>query len=446
MENSGLNWQDSLNQGLVNRLHRPLRQPGMMKMAMSQRIINRGDRFLNRLPLLNQQMQRWGHTHSLSSDSTKVVYAQPVSLPQTQGIENINPSFQSTISPNNSPAPLIQRKLDSSQKSPTTVNHAPVIPTNFTDEKTQSLILETQINQPSISDSEMPVVSPQTSTEASPTTAEMPLQAKFNNSQTSALNSPSIADSKIINETLISASEMPVVSPQTSTKASPTTAEIPLQAKINNSQISALNPLSITDSRTINETAISSPIPVVSPQPTSEELTQNQELPLGQELTSISKQPLPIIQAKHQNNSLSPSTINIVNYLSNSEPQTQVQQVNNSTNLKPQSYSTNLPIVSVTSVINPPAKTESLPLAKTAPFSTSNNQQPNLSNRNPKISTTDSFSSPSQSFSSPFSSLQTSASPTTTQSNIDVNSIANQVERKLMRRLVIESERRGKNQ
>lgn len=60
MANSLSNWQDSLNEGLVNRLTRPLRQPGMMKMAMGERIINRCDRFLNRLPLLSQQMQRWG--------------------------------------------------------------------------------------------------------------------------------------------------------------------------------------------------------------------------------------------------------------------------------------------------------------------------------------------------------------------------------------------------
>ncbi|MFK0735057.1 MAG: hypothetical protein ACFKPT_30940 [Gloeotrichia echinulata GP01] len=45
MANSLSNWQDSLDDGLVNRLHRPLRQPGMMNLAMGQRIMNRCDRF-----------------------------------------------------------------------------------------------------------------------------------------------------------------------------------------------------------------------------------------------------------------------------------------------------------------------------------------------------------------------------------------------------------------
>lgn len=58
MTNVSSNWQDSINHMLVNRLTRPLSQPGMMKMAMGQQIINRSDRFLDRVPLLSQQMER----------------------------------------------------------------------------------------------------------------------------------------------------------------------------------------------------------------------------------------------------------------------------------------------------------------------------------------------------------------------------------------------------
>ena len=108
MANVSSNWQDSLDRGLVNRLTRPLRQPGMMKMAMSQRIINRCDRFLNRLPLLSQQIQRWGNTKTLSSDSVPIVYAQPISLAKEQGI-----GIGETVSKNHSSISIIQRKIDS---------------------------------------------------------------------------------------------------------------------------------------------------------------------------------------------------------------------------------------------------------------------------------------------------------------------------------------------
>ena len=78
MTNVSYSWQDSINHMLVNRLIRPLRQPGVMKMAMGQQIISRSDRFLNRVPLLTQQMQRWGSTNSLSYNPVPIVYAQPI--------------------------------------------------------------------------------------------------------------------------------------------------------------------------------------------------------------------------------------------------------------------------------------------------------------------------------------------------------------------------------
>ena len=154
----------------------------MTKMAMGQRIINRCDRFLNRLPLLTQQMQRWGNTNSLSSESIPIVYAQPVSLVKEQEVENrvYNLPTVSQVEPS---ANIIQRKLDYSQSLATkTVNNTIPVQniTEFSnsdvaDKTTQSLTLETQINKTSISSSEVPVVSAKPIAEQLPKIAEMTL-------------------------------------------------------------------------------------------------------------------------------------------------------------------------------------------------------------------------------------------------------------------------------
>ena len=115
MANISSNWQDYLNPSLVDRLNRPLRQPGMVKKGMSQGIVNRCDRFLNRLPLLNQQMQRWGNNITFSSDDVPIVYAQPVSLAEEGRIEGRDQNFQPSVSQSKSSVPPIQRKVDSSQ-------------------------------------------------------------------------------------------------------------------------------------------------------------------------------------------------------------------------------------------------------------------------------------------------------------------------------------------
>ncbi|AFY33611.1 hypothetical protein [Calothrix sp. PCC 7507] len=499
MENSLSNWQDSLDDKLVNRLTRPLRQPGMMDMGMGERIINRCDRFLNRLPLLNQQMQRWGNTNTLSSESPKIVYAQPVSLAKEQGIEN----FQPTVSHDQPAVNIIQRKADSAQSLPVKkVNNTPV--GNITDLSSSNF---------SESSFTIPVVSPQTITEESKT-GDMLLQAKLIDSPASSYVD-AIAP---INHTAISSSDIPVVSPQ-AIADKPKTGDMPLQAKLADSPASSSYVDAIAP---INHTAISSSaIPVVSPQAIAENLPKTGDMPLQpkladspasssyvdgvkmpliQESISISEQPLPIIQAKQQNSSISSSSLPVVNHLhtlgfpKQTQPDTysktirsiqhkklashilsknliivtaqpnltenktsqnqpasilntqpvnidnlQINQSNHNKNISP------LPLVSITSANNPSLKPQSspLPLAKTTPSSKSISQQSYLSQQSQFK--TDS-SSPPKTFVHPISPTETSVSPNITQANIDVDSIASQVERKLMRRLVIESERRGKNQ
>ena len=390
MTNVSSNWQDSLNHRLVNRLTRSLRQPGMMKMGMSQRIINGCDRFLNRLPLLNQQMQRRGNTNNIKSDVVPMVYAQPVSSAKEQGIESREHNFNSqpSVSHNQPSVPIIQRKLDPSQSlGVKPVKNAIISENKKSNKITPSLSLEAQTNQ---------------------------------------------------------------------------------------------NPVS------------SSEIPLFSPQNISEELLANEEVSLIKEFTNISEQPLPIIEAKQQNYSLSASSLPVANplnslfsskqtlednYSDNINSKTQenlvsqidstnfpiattqplISQVNlteleistnvsNSKNNQNQSTSS-LPLVSIKSPINSTLRTEPLPLTQANNSSSLNSisHQSNLSKQNSKVSNKDSSSYP-RVFASPLSPTETSVSSKTDQVNskIDVDTLANLVERKLMRRLVIESERKGK--
>ncbi|MBD2449055.1 hypothetical protein H6G76_18220 [Nostoc sp. FACHB-152] len=522
MINSSSNWQDALNHNLVNRLSRPLRQPGMMKMAMSQRIINRCDRFLNRLPLLNQQMQRWGNTNTLSSEPVPIVYAQPISLAGEQKLENKIHDSQPIVSQVQPTATIIQRKLDTSQSLPTkTVSHTHIPnSTNLSNsdlaaERIQPLNLETP--------SEIPIVSPQANSAKFPQTAEIGLAPLIE----SSISSPSRTElnlnhqsQPILNATSISSSEFPVVSPLANSEELPKTVEMritPLsELPISSSNTTELNRNYPSDDLYSPSTS-DSKNPVVAPQPILpiiQAKLQNysqsdSSLPITNNLNiSVEKQPrqpnnyaenfisqnpspelpivpaqslksqtnltnvenfnlskyenflsqtyseeLPIVTAqslKFQNHLTNNAVTNAISQISQNQNPTfintqpvnisQINQTNNKQNIS------SLPLLSITSPSNPSQKPQSspLPLAKATPSSKSNNQQPNLSNRNSN-SNTDSSSNP-RTFTSSSSPTETSVSPLATRNvDIDVNAIASQVERKLMRKLVIESERRGKN-
>ncbi|WP_293137212.1 hypothetical protein, partial [Okeania sp. SIO3I5] len=301
MKNVSSNWENSLNYSLVNRLTRPLHQPGIIKMAMSQGIINRSDRFLNRVPLLSEQMGRWGNNTSVSYDAVPIVYAEPVSSAREQEIGTGKDNVQvSNKSKNQSSVPIIQRKEDSSLEKPVQKDNKTIAvqnltdlsSSNFADEITPSFSLETEVNQRSISPSEIPLVSPQPISEELAKTSEMPLQGKFiDSSNSSELNSnisssSSQQETERINQTSISPSEIPLVSPRPISEELAKISEMPLQGKfIDSSNTSELNPKISSTSRKeqakiIDETSTSpSEIPLVSPRPISEELA-NSEMPL----------------------------------------------------------------------------------------------------------------------------------------------------------------------
>lgn len=510
MVNFSSNWQNSLNQKLVNRLSRPLRQPGMMKMAMSQRIINRCDRFLNRFPLLNQQMQRWGNNITFSFDDVPIVYAQPISLAQERGIESSDQNVQPTVAENNPSVSLIQRKVDSAQTLPVQNENRTDLPSsNFLNETTTFLPSDTQVIESST----------ESTASANPSQINSNLRSHPDEititNQTASVNpsktnsNPRSHPEKVtkINQTASAEEEIPLVSPQAIPEELESTEKLPLQAKFSDSQTTSAHPSQIdSDSRSqpdevtiINQTTTANAeIPVVSSQ-----AIPNEEMSLVQEYISTAQQPLPIIQAKQQNSSQSRLSLPVVNPSNRLVTIKQMQQHNyepeKSTSIKdkkskvefpvqefpivtvqPLTYPINfnkagvrnkpnyqnqlfnisqsqinqnnipkniasLPIVPVPSQINSSSPTQALPLplANNNLVSNSISQKPNLSNQNSIGSTTVAASSP-RIFASSSPPTQTFVSAMESQPKIDLDAITSQVEKKIMRRLVIESERRGK--
>ncbi len=319
----------------------------------------------------------------------------------------------------------------------------------------------------------------------------------------------------IINQTVTAEAEMPLVSPQAISEELESREKLSLQAQSSDAQTTSVNP-SQTNSHprsqsnkdeenvTNQNVSSSSEIPVVSSQILSEKLTKNEEMSLVHGLTNTVQRPLPIIQAKQQNSSHSPSSFSIVNpsdtlvtpkstqqdnydpeksssinyKKSNGElpaqefPIVTVQpltspinltkeEVRNKPNYQNQLFNISksqinqnkshqnidpLPIVPVTSQINFSSQTRSspLPLANNSSVSNSISQKTNQANQNSRGSNTADATSSPRIFASSSPPTQTFVSAMETQPKIDLDAITSQVEKKIMRRLVIESERRGK--
>ncbi|NJM17716.1 MAG: hypothetical protein HC907_02765 [Richelia sp. SM1_7_0] len=506
MHNISSNWQDSLNQKLVNRLNRPLHQPGMIKMAMSQRMINRCDRLLNRLPLLSQQMQRWGNTNTTTPDAVPIVYAQPLSLTNERGTESREQNFQPNFSQNQPSVPLIQRKIDSSQ--PLVIK-----PDNSTvDTKNNNYLSNDNFIKNNIKadfTSEIPVVLSQPISDKLLETEEIPLQGKFTDSKI-FLSNPSQLNLNIsststkdeiteINKNAISSSLQPI-SEQITLVQKPISADIqqlPIvqrkqqTASLSPSSLPVVYPLNsltsakqiqpINSSEQINSikqenlaSRISSPnFNIVTAHPLTDKVnsreeqisfntnsshSQNQYFNTSNSQTNQTT-PFPVEDYRSRSVSLQGENKNAPDAENTEErgsekcglgglPHEQLFKTKERLVILERDWSnynqniSDLPIVTVASPINYTSKPQSLPLAISTSLSNSiRHDQPNIS----KVSKTN-FSSSSKVFASPSSPTETDVYSITNQSHskIDINTIANQVERKLMRRLVIESERRGK--
>jgi hypothetical protein len=97
------NWQDSIDQKFHARLIRPLEKPWLINTSvLTGAIISRSHRLSDRLPLLAQMDRRWSSVTTQSANHLPLVYAQPLPIPDNNG-EKVNLSETSSI-------PKVQRK------------------------------------------------------------------------------------------------------------------------------------------------------------------------------------------------------------------------------------------------------------------------------------------------------------------------------------------------
>jgi len=337
MTNSGLNWQDGINTQLLRRLIRPLAQPGTIEMSISQGIIERSDRFLNRLPLLSQQMQRWGNFNTESSESIPIVYAKPIA--RQSGERLVSP--KSTINNLSTSAEMpLQAKMTSSETAPQPTTPELSSTNQFT---TQESVLPTGSRSPITTNlsTEMPLQAKMASSETasqpatelsstnqliaqesvlptgsrSPITTnlstEMPLQAKMASSETVSQPTTELSSTNqlIAQESVLPTGSRAPIPTNLST-------EMPLQAKMASSETGSQPSgveLSLQPQLNSIDSIQPSNYPIVSPQVMDNDLSPKGEMPLARDIWLDLDRQLPIVPSKPQNSSFSFPVVNPLN-------------------------------------------------------------------------------------------------------------------------------------
>lgn len=70
-------WQEALDLRLIQRLLRPVVQPGLARSQLAGAILARGQGLAGQLPLLGQVVQRYGTAEEFPADQAPIVYARP---------------------------------------------------------------------------------------------------------------------------------------------------------------------------------------------------------------------------------------------------------------------------------------------------------------------------------------------------------------------------------
>jgi hypothetical protein len=289
MINSRLNWQDGINTQLLRRLIRPLAQPGTIEMSISQGIIERSDRFLNRLPLLSQQMQRWGNFNTESSESVPIVYAQPIARQSGERLVSSKSSINNLSTSGEMP---LQAKTASSETAPQLTTPELSSTNQFT---TQESALPTVLQLPITTNS----------------STEMPWQAKMASSETAPQPTTELSST---NQFTAQESVLPVVSPL----PIPTnlSTEMPLQAKMAFSETSSQpSGIELSPQPQLNSIDRIQPsnYPIVSPQVMDNDLSPKGEMPLARDIWRDLDRQLPIVPSQPQNSSFSLPVVNPLN-------------------------------------------------------------------------------------------------------------------------------------
>jgi hypothetical protein len=398
-------WQEVLDPRLTERLLRPLVRPGRIDAQMSSAIIARYQRLNNRLPLLTR-LNRPQTPVGFQTETLPIVYAQPLPLQERA----VNFTTDPSPAPNGqtSQPTVIQAKFERPTSLPTPET-ASGSSSNLGGEH-QSLMY--------VQPPEVRPVQP------------LPALNQFAQTDTASLlpvQPPSLTDLADPEVT------QPLVRPANSSlgMSSPFVPEVQVPTVLPLKQ--SLPPL---------ETQTPLPMPVPFPIVTAQMLTRTQIDPSSAQVPPA-MQVVPVMQVVNRLNAANPLGANPRPISPISRPQVDTATLQETTSA--------LPIVQV-SGSQAQQKTEvDTPLVFSIPLGSSvrptGNGPPSINPMMPGMVTPATQSFPrvdAQPMLNPQTSV--SSSPPQQQQKIDLNDLANQVERKLMRRLVVERERRGRTQ
>lgn len=446
MENSSLNWQDSLNPQLLQRLVLLGQQPGIIKQDIGQKIIDRCDRFLNRLPLLSQYLQRWQGLNQMSVDSVPIVYALPA-LRESENNQTL------TINQTNNLASNTQQTIQTKTESSPTPSAA----SNYFTEKREPNIVNPIVIQPSTVNEiapaiEMPLVTNSESLEAIATSSTM-ITGKFKSETSDSINKKNsisltqhqtVHPLAIIDNFLSSNQTYSLINNSFKNEDPlPSGKIIDRNSNFSDRKYLIVNPLLqenfsklLSENKSIQERPLSLPISSTNSslindyENTKQTLNPSLKEPITEEFLGDSiilaqrKIKLPVVKTSHQYPS---------------------ENIQNQLPIPPFS-SSKMPRINVKTIGDRPAISTPLPLASRSP-SLSSSANFDVPRRTAGSSTS---LSPQQIpevpkvFAASSPPTETRISPIqTTPPKVNLEAIADQVERKIMRRLVIESERRG---
>jgi len=388
---------DSFDPKLLQRLTRPLIQPGVISPRMARKIILRSQRFANHLPLL-AIAQRHYNVAELKTEQLPIVYAQSrQNEAQTEsGISlGINADAQ-TSQPEASQRTVVQAKF-ASLKSPTslTVNPAPQAvvsqqqnPTN-TPPLSSSLPLHSAPIQGNLESESVPIVYAQSRQDEAQTASGISLEANAD-AQTSQ---PEASQPLVVQAKFVSAK-------------SPASLGVNLDTQ----------PVIPQQQNPINTLPLSSPLPLHS-------------VPNHGNLASES---VPIVYAQSRQDEAVKTLMNTVAteeaIATPHQPSPPRKLVVRETRIN--SAKSNTPLVFSTPPVLAPQASQELPNRTIQEFSPIS--------MNPERLPVNPQSPPSPNLRTQVNNSNTSAP------QIDIDALAAKVERKLMRKLIVENERRGR--
>lgn len=419
------NWQDGLDQKFQVRLMRPLEKPGLINTSkLAGTIISRSHRLSARLPLLAQMDRRWSSVTAQSANHLPLVYAHPLPSPD-KNWEKVNLSETSSIPKvHRKEVPIIQAKFAPGSESKLLHNSPPQsslsevnnrkhnhIPERISETLAESLVYSgsgsinlDNIGQPN--QSATPINSNSNLDFSNISVNQLPLvQTKLDSATTSAdILSPSRPGKSVSSE--LGESTLPLVKftldsiSETASPTAPLFGEIMADRVLTNERYGSTGKVISQATQTRNML-----------------LTPTEEF--GAENTDLTGRNSQLLVRPNR----VPSWEGLDTKLLWSVPplaSTRTVAANGNQDL-------------VTKQYHPGDKAENrkateVAIARTVPHADTNNSASTFPNSSASSAIQVQYSSPTQ---------------TSSQTQIDLDSLADKVERKLSRRLAIESERRG---